>query len=235
MFKLTIMAAALAAALGLGPALANAQTVSKDEIDMTTGNTSAAEQGGQDKNELKDPGAAAGQHEDESAPGNETAQQGKAEEHREHTGAQPSGQAPQRPAGEEGTVSEAPERGQAGNSGNQGAAPAQNEDATADTASSQGGSSQQEETTGQGQGVKDSGGTAGVKTPAQSSNTPADHDPPSVISGDKADTGSGQPGTDTTMSKRERDYQAALKRCGDMDGAARQQCVDAAKRKFGQM
>jgi hypothetical protein len=228
MFKLTIITAALAAALGLGSALVNAQTVSKDEIDMTTGNTSGtAEQGGHDRNELKDPGAAAGQHADQSAPRNETAQPGKAEEHRQDTAAQPSGQGSQRPAGEEGTVSQGQETGQACDSGNQGAAPAQKGDATAGTASSQDGSpQQQEETTGQGQGVKDTGGTAGVKTPEQSSDTPADHDRPSVA---------GQPETDTTMSKRERDYQAAMKRCGDMDGAARQQCVDAAKRKFGQM
>jgi hypothetical protein len=49
------------------------------------------------------------------------------------------------------------------------------------------------------------------------------------------DPGTAQPGTDSAMGKRERDYQAALKKCGDMDGAARQQCVDAAKRKFGEM
>jgi len=49
-----------------------------------------------------------------------------------------------------------------------------------------------------------------------------------------------QPGTDTTTSKQERDYQdrdylAALKKCEDMRGEARQQCIDAAVKKFGKM
>lgn len=207
MFKLTIMSAFLAAVLGLGSAYANAQTVSKDEVDMTTGNApGAAQQGGDDKNELKDPGAAAGQHEGGRAPHNENGQakQGRAEEHGEHAGGQQSGQAQQQPAGGSPQQDETTGQGQGvkdsgGTAGvktpegsntpeDQGAAPAQNQDSSTGTASSQ-----QEETTGQGQGVKDSGGTAGVKTPEESSNTPADHDQSSVISRENDESGNNNP------------------------------------------
>jgi hypothetical protein len=52
--------------------------------------------------------------------------------------------------------------------------------------------------------------------------------------------GTDQPGTGTTMSNQERDYQdrdylAALKKCDSMRGAARQQCIDAVVKKFGKM
>jgi hypothetical protein len=62
----------------------------------------------------------------------------------------------------------------------------------------------------------------GAQSPPNEPATPPENQP-----------GPDQPGTDTTMSKQEGDYQdrdnlAALKKCDSKNGAARQRCIDAA-------
>jgi hypothetical protein len=37
------------------------------------------------------------------------------------------------------------------------------------------------------------------------------------------------------QAQRERDYQAELKKCDSLAAAEKQKCIDAAKKKFGQM
>ena len=88
-----------------------------------------------------------------------------------------SGQTPQaqtgesQPAGEQIGQPSQPDADQAAQQGAQ-PVPREDEEMSADRS----GTRQGEETTGQGQGVIDSGGTAGVQTPAQSADSPADHD-----------------------------------------------------------
>lgn len=199
MFKRTIMSAALTATLGLGSAFAGAQTVSDEEIDMTTGNApGTAQQGGSDKNELKDPGAATSQHNDPSAQRSEAAHQGEGGDRPDQSGTQQSGKAPPQQAGEtappkdSSTQQETTGQGQGvkdsgGTAGVKAPAEGANAPSTPDTASSQEGTTEHEDTTGQGQGVKDSGGTADVKTPGESADTPADHDRPGVVSREGTD------------------------------------------------
>jgi len=128
----TLLGAALACAFALSTG-ANAQNVSEGEIDQTTGQTGATQQGGQaNVNELKDSTGA--QPGDAAAADQQSGQGGQA--------------ATQRPqqSGQGGQPSAQPQ---------QGAQSGQSPDSSA-----QG----QAETTGQGQGVKDSGGEAAAGT-----------------------------------------------------------------------
>jgi hypothetical protein len=44
-----------------------------------------------------------------------------------------------------------------------------------------------------------------------------------------------QPGQPSDTAKREQEYQIALKRCESLSAPDKQKCVDAAKKKYGEM
>jgi hypothetical protein len=52
-----------------------------------------------------------------------------------------------------------------------------------------------------------------------------------AVSAQKGQTGQ----VDPAASKREQDYLGALKRCESMTGPAKSQCIDAARKSYGQL
>ena len=52
-----------------------------------------------------------------------------------------------------------------------------------------------------------------------------------AVSAQKSQTGQ----VDPAASKREQDYLGALKRCESMTGPAKSQCIDAARKSYGQL
>lgn len=44
-----------------------------------------------------------------------------------------------------------------------------------------------------------------------------------------------QPGQSGDTAKREQEYQTALKRCESLSASDKQKCIDAAKKKYGEM
>jgi hypothetical protein len=68
--------------------------------------------------------------------------------------------------------------------------------------------------------------------PAQQSQTPNQGAQPGSDQGGMTKS-ENQPGSD--ISAKEQDYLAALKKCESLSGDQKQQCVDAAKKKSGEM
>jgi hypothetical protein len=61
----------------------------------------------------------------------------------------------------------------------------------------------------------------------------ADDPQPSAQGQPRADQS--QPGQSTDTAKREQEYLTALKRCESLGGADKQKCIEAAKKKYGEM
>lgn len=61
----------------------------------------------------------------------------------------------------------------------------------------------------------------------------ADEPQPSAQSQPKAEQN--QPGQSGDSAKREQEYLTALKRCESLGGADKQKCIEAAKKKYGEM